>query len=110
MNRMCSSIAVCVFLAMLGCAEEKQDDDPAVLAINNGKALFGTFCGECHPRSGRSDYLKLIPATLLTRRSENELTSWILGTENHREMPNFENLTAQQRRDLAAFLYAQIGK
>lgn len=73
-----------------------------------GEALFEELCASCHPRSGRGDYLKKIPATLLTRRSEAELAEWIRGLDQHREMPSFEFLSEEQLASLAEYLQSEI--
>jgi len=99
-----------LLLGLPGCSQDELEQDADARVTENGENLFNVYCEECHPHSGRSDYLKLIPATLLTRRSELELTDWILGTENHREMPSFTNLTERERKDLAAYLFTRIDK
>jgi mono/diheme cytochrome c family protein len=78
--------------------------------VGRGAELFKDNCSECHTRGGRGDYLNKIPATLLTRRSENELMAWIQGSEKHREMPNFTNLNDEERQALAAYLLSQLPK
>ena len=75
-----------------------------------GQVLFEETCAGCHPRSGRGNYLKRIPMTLLTRRSEHELKDWIRGSGEHREMPNFDELNDSQLRDLAAYLKQEISR
>ncbi|MGD9660073.1 MAG: cytochrome c [Porticoccaceae bacterium] len=93
-----------------GCSDSTPDQDSAEAAarIQQGAALFEANCAQCHPRSGRGDYLKKIPATLLTRRSEHELVTWIEGSDKHREMPNFTELSDSERSALAAYLFDQI--
>lgn len=95
---------------LAGCAEKEDtaSDPEHQLRVERGQALFMEHCDSCHPRGGRGDYLKRIPATLLVRRSEAELVDWIQGSDKHREMPNFTNLSAQEKNDLAAYLLAQI--
>ena len=95
-------------LLIAACSDEKPrvELDPELVA--RGEALFGELCAECHPRSGRGDYLKRIPATLLTRRSEQALMDWIAGTDEHREMPAFDQLSEDERRALATYLRSQI--
>lgn len=73
-----------------------------------GQQLFASYCADCHPRRGRGDYLKRIPATLLARRSEAELVVWIRGVDQHRSMPNFVDLDPGQLEALAAFLAAEV--
>ena len=95
----------------VGCSDNEQ----ASVATGNdsiqrGEQLFVENCQTCHPRSGRGDYLKRIPATLLTRKSEYELIAWIQGNEKHREMPNFDHLDQQQLENLADFLKAEISR
>lgn len=82
--------------------------DPELVA--QGEVLFSANCSECHPRSGRGDYLKRIPATLLARRSEQELMTWIAGTDEHREMPFFDHLPEDELLALATFLRSEITK
>lgn len=82
--------------------------DPELVA--RGEVLFSANCSECHPRSGRGDYLKRIPATLLARRSEQELMDWIAGTEEHREMPFFDHLSEEELLALATYLKSEITK
>ena len=86
---------------------EKQEPSASVKA---GQDLFQENCAECHPRSGRGDYLKRIPATLLTRKSQHELMEWIKGSGQHREMPNFDKMTDEERASLADYLHSQIMK
>ncbi len=75
-----------------------------------GGKLFSSLCADCHPRSGRGDYLKRIPATLLVRRSEAELVKWIRGVDQHRTMPSFTDLDPQQLEALAAYLAAEVNR
>ena len=76
--------------------------------IAAGTALFEANCASCHPRTGRGDYLKNIPVTLLTRRTEQELIDWIRGSDKHREMPAFTHLNQNEVKSLAAYLHSQI--
>lgn len=104
--RLIFAIAASVVLA--GCGDKgKALEDPSVAV---GEKLFLENCSECHPRSGRSDYLEKIPATLLTRKSQNELMDWIKGSNQHREMPSFDKLTDEERASLANYLESQILK
>lgn len=73
-----------------------------------GEQLFDSYCADCHPRTGRGDYLKRIPATLLAHRSQGELVEWIRGVDQHRDMPNFTDLSAVQLEALAAYLAAEV--
>jgi len=73
-----------------------------------GGELFVSLCADCHPRSGRGDYLKRIPATLLVRRSEAELVEWMRGIDKHRTMPSFVDLEQSQLEALAAYLAAEV--
>lgn len=97
-------LAIGIATALIGCGGEKTPPDPSVVA---GEALFQENCSTCHPRSGRGDYLKRIPATLLTRKSQSELMEWIKGSGEHRVMPNFNNLTDEERVALADYLHSQ---
>jgi mono/diheme cytochrome c family protein len=83
---------------------EKKDE--AQIAL--GKSLFNENCSQCHPAGGRGDYLKRIPATLLTRRSAAELSDWIEGRDQHREMPSFTDLTEEERYALAEYLFERV--
>lgn len=97
-----------VFGVLAGCGEERANEpDPSVVI---GEQLFAEHCSECHPRSGRGDYLKRIPVTLLTMKSQHELMEWIRGSGEHREMPSFENLSDEERAALADYLHSQIMK
>ncbi len=95
-----------------------RDEDPAAAAakaqhaatIAGGEKLFNQYCSTCHERRGRGDYLHNIPVTLLNRRSPAELMAWIRGSEKHREMPNFRQLSDEERVQLATFLRAQAGR
>ena len=97
-------------LLMSGCSKGDRTADEAAqaLQVERGEALFQQHCDSCHPRQGRGDYLKRIPATLLVRRSEAELAAWIEGSDEHREMPNFTNLDKTEKQDLASYLLDQI--
>ena len=102
-------LAIGIAITLLGCSEEqKQTTDSA--SVKAGEQLFQENCSECHPRSGRGDYLKRIPATLLTRKSQHELMEWIKGAGQHREMPSFEQLSDEERASLADYLHSQIMK
>ncbi len=83
------------------------DQTPLVAA---GEKLFEQYCAGCHKHRGRGNYIERIPATLLTRRSKQELMDWIRGSDKHREMPNFRMLSDEEREQLAAYLKAQIHK
>lgn len=102
-----SIVAIGVAAGLIGCSDEQTPPNPSIAM---GEALFQENCSECHPRSGRSDYLKRIPATLLTRKSQYELMEWIKGAGQHREMPSFVNLTDEERASLADYLHSQIMK
>ncbi|MEH6617641.1 MAG: cytochrome c [Porticoccus sp.] len=104
MTNMKSMLAIGIVAALIGCGDKKSPPDPAVVA---GEALFQENCSTCHPRSGRGDYLKRIPSTLLTRKSQYELMEWIKGSNQHREMPSFEKLTDSERAALADYLHSQ---
>ena len=101
-------LASALLLAACGDPRHSVPDPARQEQIDRGQALFMAHCDNCHPRSGRGDYLKNIPATLLTRRSESELVDWIQGSDKHREMPNFTHLSAAEKRDLATYLLSQI--
>ncbi|GIX31570.1 MAG: hypothetical protein KatS3mg124_2042 [Porticoccaceae bacterium] len=94
--------------ALAGCDRAPPSDPAAAQARERGAALFATHCSQCHPRSGRGQYLERIPATVLARRSESELMDWIAGRSAHRRMPAFRHLDEAERRDLAAFLLAEL--
>jgi mono/diheme cytochrome c family protein len=104
MIQMKSILAIGIMAALIGCGDKKAPPSPSVVA---GEALFQENCSTCHPRSGRGDYLKRIPATLLTRKSQYELMEWIKGSNQHREMPSFDNLTDEERAALADYLHSQ---
>lgn len=97
-------------LAIFGCGDSQETTTNSLdaEALSRGEELFKELCSECHPRSGRGDYLKRIPATLLTRRSQQELVEWIRGSDQHREMPNFIGLSTEQQEDLATYLLSQL--
>lgn len=101
-------LAIGFAVTLLGCSEEQKA--PVSASVVAGEKLFQENCSGCHPRSGRGDYLKRIPATLLTRKSQHELMEWIKGAGQHREMPSFENLSDEQRASLADYLHSQIMK
>lgn len=103
-----SLFVLLVATGLVACGDKgKVEVDPSVVA---GEKLFQENCSECHPRTGRSDFLKRIPATLLTRKSQNELMEWIKGSDRHREMPSFEHLSDEERASLANYLESQIIK
>ncbi|TNE81540.1 MAG: cytochrome c [Gammaproteobacteria bacterium] len=101
-------VAIACAMGLAACSEQdKGGEDPSVAV---GEKLFQENCSECHPRTGRGDYLKRIPATLLTRKSQSELMAWIKGTDQHREMPAFDHLSDDERAALANYLESQILK
>lgn len=103
-----SVLVLLVAAGLVACGDQgKVEVDPSVAT---GEKLFQENCSECHPRTGRSDFLKRIPATLLTRKSQNELMEWIKGSDRHREMPSFEHLSDEERASLADYLESQILK
>lgn len=109
--RVTTTVVLLATATLMGCG--KQDSQATGIdtaRVARGEALFNEHCTECHARGGRGDYLKRIPATLLHRRSEQELVTWILGSDKHREMPNFSYLSEDERGALAAYLLNQIGK
>jgi mono/diheme cytochrome c family protein len=79
-------------------------------SVSLGESLFKENCSGCHTRAGRGDYLTRIPVTLLTRRSQQELMDWIRGSGQHREMPNFVELSDTERAALADYLLSQINR
>lgn len=85
---------------------------PAMLSeqARRGGELFASYCADCHPRRGRGDYLKRIPATLLARRSQAQLVEWIRGVDQHRDMPSFTDLNNRQLEALAAYLAAEVSR
>jgi len=102
-----SIFAIAMVIALVGCGKKQETTSASVVA---GEALFQENCSTCHPKTGRGDYLKRIPATLLTRKSQHELMEWIKGAGQHREMPSFDNLTEEERAALADYLHSQIMK
>lgn len=98
-------------LSMTACEpQDKEQQQQKFEAVAAGENLFTQFCSTCHVRKGRGNYLKNIPADLLTRRSEAELMTWIRGSDKHREMPNFAQLSDEERQQLSLYLLSQIGK
>lgn len=118
------TLAVSISVSLIGCAPDKQTPEAQKIGAGEnvaakekiaveegtsaGEALFKQHCQECHPRSGRGDYLKRIPVTLLTRKSQYELMVWIEGTDSHREMPSFSHLSSSEREEIADYLLSQI--
>ncbi|WP_461480819.1 c-type cytochrome [Porticoccus sp.] len=100
-------LAIAASAVLAGCGDKGAIEDPSIAV---GEKLFQENCAECHPRTGRSDYLERIPATLLTRKSQNELMEWIRGSDKHREMPAFDHLSDEERASLANYLESQILK
>ncbi len=93
-------------LTLTGCDRKVMEEpDPA---LKKGAELFAENCSKCHPRTGRGDYLKRIPATLLTKKSAEELRIWIRGAYQHREMPSFEDLSEAELNALVAYLHNEI--
>lgn len=106
-------LAIGIAVTLLGCSEEQKapmSTSPQSASVEAGEKLFQENCSECHPRSGRGDYLQRIPVTLLTRKSQHELMEWIKGAGQHREMPSFESLSDEERASLADYLHSQIMK
>ena len=87
--------------------KEKALEDPSVAV---GEKLFLENCSECHPRRGRRDYLEKIPATLLTRKSQNELMDWNKGSNQPRGMTSFYKITDEKRSTLANYFEIHIRK
>lgn len=108
MNSITSLIVLMLVSTLIGCGDRRgSPEDPSVAL---GETLFQENCATCHPRTGRGDYLKRIPATVLTRKTHQELMIWIRGKDQHREMPSFDNLSEDERRALANYLHSQILK
>ncbi|MEH6639351.1 MAG: cytochrome c [Porticoccaceae bacterium] len=115
-------LVVPIVLLLSACIPDEQGSDgqggdeaasqAAALAasVAAGETLFMENCSSCHPRTGRGNYLKRLPKSRLNRRSEHELKTWIRGSGEHREMPNFDNLTETQLDNLAAYLKRETGK
>ena len=108
MKRMSMLATALTTVTLAGCSDSRREDPDQAASIVRGETLFQDNCARCHPRSGRGDYLKRIPATLLVRRSEAELIEWIQGSDKHREMPNFTDLSEEQKLDLASYLLSQV--
>lgn len=108
-RRLISIIPVSLSALLFGCGDSNPPEtDPRV---ELGEALFMENCTQCHPHTGRGDYLDRIPATLVSRRSEFELMKWIEGSDKHREMPNFDHLSEEERASLAAYIFSEtLGK
>ncbi len=95
-------------VSLTGCDKYKSggvEEDPM---LQQGARLFAENCSECHPRTGRGDYLKRIPATMLTKKSADELKHWIRGVGQHREMPSFDTMNEEQLNALTAYLKKEI--
>lgn len=99
-------------VGLVGCGANESDPEAEQLAasIAAGEAVFNENCAECHPRSGRGNYLKRIPADMLTRRSATELMAWIRGRDQHREMPSFTDLEEAGMLALVDYLQAEINR
>ncbi|WP_438951946.1 c-type cytochrome [Porticoccus sp.] len=108
MNPIKTLCALMLTATLIGCGERQEvPEDPSVVM---GEVLFQENCAACHPRTGRGDYLKRIPVTLLKRKTQQELMAWIRGKDQHREMPSFENLSDEKRQALANYLHSQLMK
>ena len=94
-------------LVFTGC--DQQQAEPSA-SVAEGQVIFMENCSGCHPRTGRGDYLKKIPVSLLIMKSHHELKTWIRGSGEHREMPNFDSLSEQELAALADYLHNEIGK
>lgn len=110
-------LAVLMVLLLSACMPGEPESDDALIqaealaaSVDAGETLFMENCSSCHPRTGRGNYLKRLPKKLLNRRSEHELKEWIVGSYEHREMPNFDNLNEAQLNDLATYLKQETGK
>lgn len=103
-------VSTLLIFSLFGCSENKPEEKRDLKSIQAGAVLFTKNCSECHPRTGRGHYLQRIPVTLLTRRSQQELMTWIEGRDAHREMPSFTHLSEEERRSLANYLHNEINK
>ena len=101
------TVALLLSFGLIGCDFDPPEKSASVAA---GEALFMENCSGCHPRTGRGDYLQKIPVTLLNMKSSHELKEWIRGSDQHREMPNFDNLNEEELGNLADYLHNEITK
>lgn len=99
-------------LCLPGCGEKAPDKEEQALtaSIAAGETVFEQNCAQCHPRSGRGNYLSKIPADMLTRRSAFELMEWIRGRDQHREMPSFADLSDDELDALVAYLKTEVNR
>jgi len=107
-------ITMAVMLSVTACEpqdkeQQQQQQQQKFEAVAAGENLFIQYCSACHVRKGRGNYLKNIPVDLLARRSEAELMTWIRGSDKHREMPNFTQLSDEKRQQLSMYLLSQTG-
>ena len=111
--RLVNILVVPIALLLSACMPGEQESAQAAAlaaSVAAGETLFMENCSSCHPRTGRGNYLKRLPKSRLNRRSEHELKTWVRGSDEHREMPNFDNLNETQLLDLAAYLKRETGK
>ncbi len=107
-STMMLAVVLASSVSLVGCDKYKSGGVEQDSVLRQGAQLFTDNCSKCHPRTGRGDYLKRIPATMLTKKSADELKVWIRGVGQHREMPSFETMNEEQLNALTAYLKKEI--
>lgn len=95
-------LSVMVIISVLGCSQD-QHDHPSLIT---GEELFNYHCAECHGVQGTGRLLDGIPASILTKKSPQEIANYITtGTKQNREMPVFSTMPADEAKVITEHVF-----
>ena len=101
----------CIALAFIvaGCSSEPDEEARAQM---DGKALFESFCADCHGKKGEGKFLHGIPPNRHTEKSVTEVVRQIREGSNHAKhpMPPMPQITPEEAHKISKYLIDTLKK
>ncbi len=95
-------ILVIALITLFGCSRDHHDHPE----LTTGQELFDYHCAECHGKDGTGRIVDLIPANILTKKSQREIIAFITsGTKHDRSMPIFKTMPEREAGRIAYHLF-----
>jgi cytochrome c553 len=96
-----SHIYVIVLITLFGCSRDHHDHPD----LTTGKELFDYHCADCHGVDGTGRIVDLIPANILTTKSQKEVVEFIISGADHEKMPIFKTMPEREAGRIAYHLF-----
>ena len=90
-------------LTVLSACNRDPHDHPE---LTSGKQLFQHHCANCHGEAGMGTFLKGVPATIATRKTQTEIVLYLQQGPHtfNRKMPIFTNMPDKEAFKIARHL------